>query len=77
MMFELLLENALTYGIFAGLFVWLLHSTSKRNTIREDRYQKTIEKNQSIISEQAKAFSSLSCNVSDIKVMMRGGANYD
>ena len=72
-MFELLLENALTYGIFAALFVWLLHSTNKRNTIREDRYQKTIEKNQAIISEQAKAFSSLSGDVSEIRDMLRGG----
>ena len=66
-MIKLLIENALTYGVFASLFIWLLHTTNKRNELREDMYQKSIEKNQEIISEQAKSFSSLSGDVKEIK----------
>ena len=72
---EQLLELTIPYGIFALLFVWLLHTTNKRNEIREDRYQETIEKNQQIISEQAKSFSGLSGDVSEIKdILKKGGA---
>ena len=66
-MLELLIDNAFTYGIFAGLFVWLLYTTNKRNECREKMYQETIRKNQEIISEQAKAFGSLSSDVTEIK----------
>jgi len=66
-MLELLLDNVLTYGVFAGLFVWLLYTTNKRNECRERMYQRTLRENQTIISEQAKAFGSLSSDVTDIK----------
>lgn len=72
-MIESLLELAIPYGIFAVLFIWLLHTTNKRNELREDMYQKTIEKNQEIISHQAKSFSSLSGDVVEIKEMLKGG----
>lgn len=70
-MVELLIDNAFTYGIFAGLFVWLLYTTNKRNECRESMYQNTIRKNQEIISEQAKAFGGLSSDVSEIKEILR------
>jgi len=70
MMLELLLSNAFTYGIFAGLFVWLLYTTNKRNESRELMYQHTIRENQTIISEQAKAFGSISSDVTDIKEIL-------
>jgi len=74
-MFEQLIELTIPYGLFALLFVWLLHTTNKRNELREDMYQKTIAKNQEIISQQAKSFSSLSGDVSEIKdILTRGGA---
>ena len=69
-MLELLLDNIFTYGIFAGLFVWLLYTTNKRNECRELMYQRTIRENQLIISEQAKAFGSLSTDVTEIKEIL-------
>jgi hypothetical protein len=69
-MFESLLELAVPYGIFASLFVWLLYTTNKRNECREKMYQKTIRENQEIIFEQAKAFSSLSGDVSEIRDLL-------
>jgi len=73
-MIDNLLELAIPYGLFAILFIWLLHTTNKRNELREDMYQKTIEKNQEIISEQAKSFSSLSGDVKEIKdTLIKGG----
>jgi len=69
-MLELLLDNIFTYGIFAGLFVWLLYTTNKRNECRERMYQQAIRKNQEIISEQAKAFGGLSSDVTEIKEML-------
>ena len=66
-----LMEVAIPSGLFAVLFVWLLQNTNKRNEIREDRYQKTIQKNQEIIAEQAKSFSGLSGDVSDIKAILK------
>jgi len=70
-MLDNLLELAIPYGVFAILFVWLLHTTNKRNELRENMYQKTIEKNQEIISEQAKSFSSLSGDIKEIKDMLK------
>jgi len=66
-MLEVLLDNVFTYGVFAVLFVWLLYTTNKRNECREQMYQRTLRENQKIISEQAKAFGSLSSDVTDIK----------
>ena len=74
---EKLLELAVPYGLFAILFIWLLHTTNKRNEIREDMYQKTIEKNQEIISEQAKSFSNLSGDVKEIKDILQKGSIHD
>ena len=71
----------LSQGAFGALFVWLLFSTRKEskellestrqeNKEREDKYQKVIEKNQEVIEEQAKAFGSLSKEVSEIKQIL-------
>ena len=73
---QYLIELALPYGVFAVLFIWLLYATNKRNEQREDMYQATIVKNQEIISEQAKSFSSLSGDVSEIKELLRGQTLY-
>lgn len=54
-------------GAFAVLFVWLLFTTQKTNKERETKYQEVIDKNQIVIEEQAKAFSSLSKDVNEIK----------
>jgi len=70
-MFEQLFELTIPYGLFALLFVWLLHTTNKRNELREDQYQDTIKKNQEIISQQAKSFSSLSGDVREIKDILK------
>jgi len=65
-----LIEMVLPYGIFAVLFVWLLYTTNKRNETREIMYQETIKKNQLIIAEQAKSFSSLSGDISGIRILI-------
>ncbi|MED3087882.1 BhlA/UviB family holin-like peptide [Bacillus toyonensis] len=76
----------LSQGAFGALFVWLLFSTRKEskelldstrqeNKEREDKYQQVIEKNQEVIEEQAKAFSSLSKDVSDIKQKILGNGD--
>jgi len=76
-MFEQLFELTIPHGLFALLFVWLLHTTNKRNELREDQYQETIKKNQEIISQQAKSFSNLSGDVREIKeILKKGGALY-
>lgn len=54
-------------GAFAMLFVWLLFTTQKTNKEREAKYQEVIEKNQNVIEEQAKSFSTLSKDISEIK----------
>lgn len=69
-MLEVLLDHVFTYGVFAGLFMWLLYTTNHRNTCREKMYQRTIRDNQRIISEQAKAFGSLAGDVTDIKELL-------
>lgn len=69
-MVDQLLEMALSYGIFALLFVWLLYTTNNRNESREIEYQKTITKNQEVIAEQAKAFTHMSSDIKEIKGMV-------
>jgi len=64
------IEHVISYGIFASLFVWLLHTTNKRNESRETEYQKTITKNQEVIAEQAKAFTHMSSDIKEIKGMV-------
>jgi len=49
------------------LFVWMLFTTQKKNEERENNYQTVIEKNQNVIEEQAKAFTSISKDVNEIK----------
>ena len=70
-MIDVVLEHVLAYGVFGGLFIWLLYTTNKRNELREDKYHRTIKINQEIISEQAKAFSSLSGDVVEIKQLLK------
>lgn len=69
-MVDQLLEMALSYGIFALLFVWLLYTTNNRNESREIEYQKTITKNQEVIAAQAKAFTHMSSDIKEIKDMV-------
>jgi hypothetical protein len=57
-------------GGFALLFVWMLFSTMKNNKERETKYQEVIDKNQSVIEEQAKAFSSIAKDVTEIKQIL-------
>lgn len=45
---------------------------TKKNEQREEQYQKVIEKNQQVIEEQAKAFSSLAKDLSDVKQKILG-----
>lgn len=59
--------------MFALLFVWMLFSTMKNNKEREKQYQNVIDKNQIVIKEQAKAFSSLAKDVSEIKQIIVEG----
>jgi len=64
-------ENVISYGVFASLFVWLLHTTNKRNEKREDMYQAVIKENQKIIKEQATSFTSMSSDIKEIKFDLR------
>ena len=72
-MLELLLDSAFTYGIFAGLFVWLLYTTNKRNEAREQMYQEVIKENQRVIAEQAGTLSAMSGDIREIKCTLIGG----
>jgi len=70
-MIENIMEAIIPYGMFGILFIWLLYTTNKRNECREKMYQRTIRENQAVIFEQAKAFSSLSNEVSEIKKILK------
>ncbi|MBJ8026566.1 BhlA/UviB family holin-like peptide [Bacillus cereus group sp. N21] len=72
---EQIFNSMIQQGAFAALFVWMLFTTQKKNEQREAQYQKVIEKNQQVIEEQAKAFGSLSKDVSDIKQKILGKGN--
>lgn len=50
------MKLAVTQGIFAVLFIWLLFDTRKDSRVREMKYQDTIDKNQQIINELATKF---------------------
>jgi hypothetical protein len=67
---EQIFNTLLKEGGFAALFVWMLFSTMKNNKEREMKYQDVIDKNQTVIEEQAKAFSSLAKDVSEIKQIL-------
>ncbi|EEM46765.1 hypothetical protein bthur0011_33910 [Bacillus thuringiensis serovar huazhongensis BGSC 4BD1] len=69
---EQIFNSMIQQGAFAALFVWMLFTTQKKNEQREEQYQKVIEKNQQVIEEQAKAFSSLSKDLSDVKRKILG-----
>ncbi len=69
---EQIFNSMIQQGAFAALFVWMLFTTQKMNEQREEQYQKVIEKNQQVIEEQAKAFSSLSKDLSDVKRKILG-----
>ncbi|WP_255265678.1 BhlA/UviB family holin-like peptide [Bacillus cereus] len=64
---DAIFNSMMQQGAFALLFVWMLFTTQKKNEQREEKYQKVIEKNQEVIEEQAKAFGSISKDVSEIK----------
>lgn len=64
---EQIFNSVIQQGAFAALFVWMLFTTQKKNEQREEQYQKVIEKNQQVIEEQAKAFGSISKDVTEIK----------
>ncbi len=51
------MKYAITQGIFAVLFIWLLFDTRKDSKDREIKYQSTIDKNQQVISELASKFN--------------------
>ncbi|EEM16970.1 bacteriocin biosynthesis protein [Bacillus pseudomycoides] len=69
---EQIFNSMIQQGAFVALFVWMLFTTQKKNEQRAAQYQKVIEKNQQVIEEQAKAFGSLSKDVSDIKQKILG-----
>ena len=52
-------------GAFATLFVWMLLLRKKNERVKNNI--KKLLKNQQVIEEQAKAFSSLSRDLSDVK----------
>ncbi|EEM95122.1 hypothetical protein bthur0013_36680 [Bacillus thuringiensis IBL 200] len=72
---EQIFNSMIQQGAFAALFVWMLFTTQKKNEQREEQYQKVIEKNQQVIEEQAKAFSSLSKDLSDVKRKILGNGD--
>ncbi len=72
---DAIFNSMVQQGAFVALFVWMLFTTQKKNEQREEQYQKVIEKNQGVIEEQAKAFSSLSKDVSDIKQKIMGNGD--
>lgn len=54
--------GAEAWGIIGGilaLFGWLLKDTQQKNASREEKYQRVIERNQQVISEQQSANSKL------------------
>ncbi|PER47350.1 bacteriocin biosynthesis protein [Bacillus thuringiensis] len=72
---EQIFNSMIQQGAFAALFVWMLFTTQKKNEQREEQYQKVIGKNQQVIEEQAKAFSSLSKDLSDVKQKILGNGD--
>lgn len=54
-------------GSWAMLARRLLWTNNKRNEQREDKYQVFIRKNQKVIEVQAKAFGSISKDITEIK----------
>jgi hypothetical protein len=67
---QAVLDLVMKQGVWAALFIWLFYNTTKKNEERELNYQKVIQENQVVISEQSKAFTSLAGDVSDIKTIL-------
>lgn len=61
------MRYAITQGIFAVLFIWLLFDTRKDSKERETKYQSTIDKNQQIINELANKFNVVEDIKEDVK----------
>jgi len=69
-----LMELAAANGIWAALFVFLFIYVLYDSRRRENKYQKTIEENQSIIKELSDRFGileSVQKDVSDIKADLK------
>ncbi len=64
---DAIFNSVIQQGAFAALFVWMLFTTQKKNEQREEKYQQVIDRNQQVIEEQAKAFGSISKDVTEIK----------
>lgn len=63
-------KMVVSQGIFACLFTYLLLYVLKTNSKREDKYQTTIDKNQTIIQDLANKFNvieKVQKDVEDIK----------
>lgn len=69
-MMDWLLEIIIQHGVFVGAFFGLLYKTEKRNEAREEMYQRTIAKNQEVITKQSEAFAGMSGDMRDIKSMV-------
>lgn len=70
MMEQQVMDLVFKQGIFAVLFVWYFYTSQKKNDERETKYQEVIKENQEVIAEQAKAFTSLSIDVHEIKQIL-------
>ena len=68
---EQIFNSMIQQGAFATLFVWMLFTTQKRMNSAKNNIKKLL-KNQQVIEEQAKAFSSLSKDLSDVKRKILG-----
>ena len=63
-------KMVVSQGIFACLFTYLLFYVLRTNSKREDKYQATIEKNQTVIQDLANKFNvieKVQRDVEDIK----------
>lgn len=72
---KITLDLIVSQGIFAVLFVYLLLDTKKDSKEREVKYQETISKNQTIISDLADKINiveDIKEDVNEIKNKMNG-----
>lgn len=72
---KITLDLIVSQGIFAVLFVYLLLDTKKDSKEREAKYQETIAKNQTIISDLADKINiveDIKEDVNEIKNKMNG-----
>jgi len=66
-----IINDLVSYGIFAILFGWLLYTTNKHNEKREERYHEMFKENQAIISKQGELLDRLSNDVKEIKYVLQ------